>query len=200
MSASPRPEARAALSVGVIEAGRRFFRENPARILTVASHLRAPDRTIESTVLGVSMGRTMPAGSRIRIELAPPRRYARGEVIAFVAGPHVIVHRVVRPARGWTERHLLPRGDAAWCPDPPLDAEHVLGAVVAIQRNRRWTPVDDRPPQPWPTRILTAVVLAAVACALRAGPGAAETLVTVLHRTRFLRSGGASRARLSGPP
>src|SRR5262249_16743899 len=151
MSAACEPEAPTSLRLDVLEAGRRFFQEHPARILTVASRLRGPGRTVESTVLGVSMGRTIPGGSRIRIELAAPRRHERGEVIAFVAGHHVIVHRVLRPARRWPRDHALTRGDAAWIPDPPLAAEHVLGAVIAVQRDGRWTSVGDPAPQSWST-------------------------------------------------
>lgn len=200
MSTSCPPEARTPLSFDVIEAGRRFFQENPEHILTVASRLRGPGRAIESTVLGMSMGRTMPAGSRIRIDLEAPRRYERGEVIAFVAGHHVVVHRVVRAARPSPGGRVLTRGDAAWVPDPPVDAAHVLGAVIAIDRSGRWTSVGGGPRRSWPIRLLTGLVLAVVACALRGDPRVAEALVTLLHRGRFLRRGGLPRARLSDQP
>jgi hypothetical protein len=200
MNAASRPEARTSPSLDVIEAGRRFFQQDPSRILAVAAHLRGPGRTVESTVLGVSMGRTIPAGSRIRIELVTPRRHERGEVIAFVAGHHLIVHRVVRPAPRWPHDHALTRGDAAWIPDPPVDAERVLGAVIAIQRDGLWTSVDEPAAGPWLTRVLAAAVLGVVGCALRVGPGAADALVTLLHRARFLRPEGPSRVRLTDQP
>ena len=175
--------AERAPDLDLIEAARRFFQEDGSRILTVASGLRAPDRTIESTVKGPSMGRTMPAGSRIRIELGARRHYDLGEVIAFVAGQHVVVHRVVGQPRGG---HVLTRGDAEVLPDPPIDEEQVLGAVSAIQQGGYWTPVERLSSQSFPARVLASAVLATVACAFHASPGAAAVLVRLLRRGRSL--------------
>jgi signal peptidase I len=186
MSTSAEPAESMSPHLHLVEAARRFFQEDPARILTVASRLRAPDRTIESTVLGMSMGRTIPAGSRIRIDLGPPRRYAPGEVIAFVAGEHVVVHRVVRRARRGPREYMLTRGDAALAPDPPIGADRVLGAVTAIHQDGQWTSVARRAWRPFPTRVLTSVVCALVVGALHASPRAAEELVRLLHRRRSL--------------
>ncbi|HMH53016.1 MAG TPA: hypothetical protein VK548_22450 [Candidatus Acidoferrum sp.] len=169
----------------LVEAARRFFQENPARILTVASALRAPNRTIESTVLGGSMGATMRAGSRIRIELGRPRRYDPGEVIAFVAGEHVVVHRVVRRARRWPDGYVLTRGDATVLPDQPVGTDRVLGAVTAIQQGGSWVPVECRPRPSLRARVVAPIVLGLVACVLRASPGAAAVLVTLLYRGRL---------------
>ena len=162
----------------------------------MASALRAPDRTIESTVLGGSMGATMRAGSRIRIELGRPRRYDLGEVIAFVAGEHVVVHRVVRRARRWPRGYVLTRGDATVLPDPPVGADRILGAVTAIQQGASWASVERRPQQSLRARVVAPVVLVLVACVLQASPGAAAAFVTLLHRGRVRLSAILGR---SGP-
>src|SRR5436190_1751756 len=49
----------------------RLLNDDQDRILSVASTLRAPGRTIESTVKGTSMGSGLPPDSRIRIDLSP---------------------------------------------------------------------------------------------------------------------------------
>lgn len=199
MSASAERVERAP-DLDLIEGARRFFQENPARILTVASGLRAPDRTIESTVLGVSMGRTVPEGSRIRIELGAPRRYDRGEVIAFVAAHHVVVHRVVCPARRWPQGLLLTRGDAELIPDPPVDADRVLGAVAAIQQDGRWVPVERRPWRSVRSCVLASVLLVLVGCALQASPRVAAALVKLLRRGPARLAAGLRRAGRMGAP
>jgi hypothetical protein len=177
-----------------VQAVSRFFREDPARILAVASRLRAPDRAIESTVVGMSMGRTIPAGSRIQIELGERGRYERGEVVAFLAGDHIVVHRVVgrvgRGARGY----LLTRGDAALVPDPPIDEACILGAVTAIRREQGWTAPGGRAEVSFPARVITSVVLVAVVGLLRLHPRAAAAFITCLHRAaRPLRRGARRR-------
>src|ERR1700704_2714714 len=78
------------------------------RILSLAATLRAPGRTIESTVAGTSMGPGLPPGSRIRIDLSPDPRWRVGEVVAFVGGDKIVVHRLVHEGRDY----LLMRGDA----------------------------------------------------------------------------------------
>jgi hypothetical protein len=177
--------AERAPHLDLVEAARRFFREDGSRILTVASGLRAPDRTIESTVQGPSMGRAIPAGSRIRIELGVQRSYDPGEVIAFVAGPHVIVHRVLTPAR---RGQVLTRGDAEVIPDPPIDADQILGAVTAIQRGGNWAPVERRSSQSFPVRVLASILLATIACSLYANPRAAAVQVRLLRKGRTFLS------------
>ena len=63
-----------------------LLRAEPARMAKLLDALRAPGRYVESTVQGMSMGRGLPSGSRIRIELVTPECFAVGTVIAFLAG------------------------------------------------------------------------------------------------------------------
>ncbi len=172
-----------------VQAVAAFFREDPARILAVASSLRGPDRSIESTVEGKSMGRTLPPGSRIRIELADRPGYEVGEVVAFLARGKVVVHRVVHKSqRGAARGRLLTRGDAALVPDPAIDVASVLGAVTAIDRDGGWVPPDGRPRRSLPARVVASLALAIVARVLEASPRAADVVVRLLHRGRPLHA------------
>jgi hypothetical protein len=178
-----------------------FLREDPARILAVAAHLRGPDRALESTVEGMSMGRTIPSGSRIRVEFADRDDYPLGHVVAFVSRSKVVVHRIVyRGRRGAARGHLLTRGDAALVPDAPLTAGDILGTVAAVQREGTWMPLDQPPLRSVPARLTASLALALVAGALVASPRLAERLVRLLHRGRPLRDVGAGvTRRLMGP-
>jgi hypothetical protein len=184
-----------------VQAVGRFFREDPARILAVAARVRAPERTLESTVEGMSMGRTLPAGSRIRIELAHRGRYEVGEVVAFLAGRHVVVHRVVRRGRGGSAGgYLLTRGDAALVPDPPVEERRVLGAVTGVARDGGWVAVNACPREVYPVRAVIWLLLAAAASLLRVSPRAAAAFVTAVHRcAQPVRRATRTRARV-GPP
>jgi len=175
---TPQPE--------LIEAARRFFREDSTRILSVGSTLRAPGRSVESTVIGGSMGRTIPAGTRIRIELSSPRAYRPGEVIAFVSDQHLIVHRVVRAPRRRPRGRVLTRGDASLIADPPVPADRVLGPVTAMQSGGQWTSVGSHPARAWPARAYASLVLLLVASASAWSPGAADVVVRLLYRSRSL--------------
>jgi hypothetical protein len=168
-----------------VRAAEAFFREDPLRILAVADRLRGPDRSVESTVEGVSMGRTIPPGSRIRFDLADRDRYAVGDVLAFVAAGKVVVHRLVyRGRRGAARDQLLTRGDAALVPDQPLTTDRILGPVTAILRADAWIPLDRPARRSGPAGLIAAAALAAVAGALQVSPRAAAALVRLFHRGR----------------
>jgi hypothetical protein len=166
-----------------VQAVATFFREDPARILAVASSLRGPDRAVESTVEGLSMGRSLPAGSRIRIALVDRSDYEVGEVVTFVAGGQLIVHRVVhRGRRGAGRGYLVTRGDITLAPDAPVHQDSILGAVTGVRREGRWVAPDGPPRRSFPARLARAVLLMAVASLLRMSPRAALTLSSVFHR------------------
>ena len=184
-----------------IQAASRFFREDPARILSVAGSLRKPGRVIESTVQGLSMGRTIPAGSRIRITLRTGGRYDPGEVIAFVGGPYIIVHRVVCRMRRKARSYLLTLGDGTWLPDQPISEDRVLGPVSEIHREHGWTPAGPLSATPASTRLLRRLVVVAVEGLFRVHPRAAATFVACLHRvvTSFRYRVRMGRSAPQGP-
>jgi hypothetical protein len=157
---------------------------HPDRIAAIAASLQQSGRVLESRVRGTSMADALPEGAAVRIALCRAQGYRRGEVVAFLVGARLTVHRVV-VARCWPRRTaLVTRGDARVFADPPLRADQVLGRVVAVRTTTAaWTPV----PAPTPltrTRGLVAAIATAVAAALASAFGArvAHGLAKVAYR------------------
>jgi hypothetical protein len=189
MTTSVSGAKRATLDIDPVQAVAAFFREDPARILVVASRLRGPSRSIESTIDGNSMGRTLPPGSRIRIELVEQRSVELGEVVAFLARGKVVVHRIVHKGRrGAARGRLVTRGDAALIPDPAVEVGSILGTVTAVDQSGSWVPPGERPRRSLSARVLAWLALAVVTRTLEASPRAANMVVEVLHRGRRLRA------------
>jgi hypothetical protein len=182
-----------------VEAVGSFFRDDPARILAVAGRLRGPSRTLESTVQGTSMGRTLPPGSRIRIDLAERAAYDVGEVVAFLAGSQLIVHRVVARRRRGPGQYLLTLGDAALVPDAPVVHGHVLGTVTGVGDGTGWAAPGPRPERSPRARVLTAGLQAILAGVLVVSPRGARRLARLLHRSAELASRAISGARRRPP-
>lgn len=105
-------------------------------------------RLVEVVVQGHSMGSTLPNGTRIRLQCQVGRSYGPGEVVVFVDGPHIVVHRVVyggRHRRG--RQYLLTQGDGLWLPDAPIPVEAVVGPVIARQHQGAWEMLAAAPPR-----------------------------------------------------
>src|SRR5439155_8787269 len=94
---------------------------------------RASSRATWIDVSGVSMGKTILAGSRVRIAAAgaPPRW---GEIWAFCNETGaLVVHRCrARRGAGW-----LFQGDASPGPDPLVVPGRLIGRVVAVENEGR---------------------------------------------------------------
>lgn len=102
----------------------------------------ASRRPVESELRGPSMGRAIPSGARIRIAPAPRgAAFERGQVVAFVAGSRVIVHRIAYLGRGRAARYLITHGDGNWMCDPPIEADAVAGVVDEHYAEGAWRPV-----------------------------------------------------------
>jgi hypothetical protein len=169
-----------------------LLRDDPERILALAASLRAPNRVVESTVKGMSMGSGLPPGSRIRIDMSHHQRFEIGAVVAFVGGNQVIVHRVVHNGRD----HLLTRGDAILVPDSPVKRNQVLGPVTAVIRNDCWMELGLPRKRSLRGRIFSSAVLWVTAGMLRFSPRVTATLVRSLHRMEGrLRSIALRRAK-----
>ena len=189
----PRPE--------LIDAVGSLLQADPARIVALASSLRAPNRSIESTVEGMSMGQGLPPGSRIRIELIERAQYDTGEVVAYLFDGQVIVHRVVHRGRiGVAAGHVLTRGDATLVPDPPVEHARILGPVKGVWREGRWMELSGPPRRSLRARAASSLLLIAATGALYLSPRATASMLIVLNRAaRGLRVALARRFRPHAP-
>jgi hypothetical protein len=172
---APRPDP--------VQAVATFFREDPARILAVASSLRGPDRAVESTVAGMSMGRTLPPGARIRIDLGSRAAGEVGDVVTFLAGGQVVVHRIVHRGRQGAGRgYLVTRGDITLAPDRPVRQDAVLGVVTGVRSGGAWVAPAGAPRGSLRARLARAGLVWAVAGLLAVSPRAAQGLSAILQR------------------
>lgn len=105
------------------------------------------------------MGASLRPGTAIRILLAEVESVGPGDVVAFVSGRRIVVHRIVAPGRrGAARDYWIARGDAETLPDPPVPRDAVLGPVRIVAADGRLAPVPaGRPPG---RRARVAVVLA----------------------------------------
>jgi hypothetical protein len=94
---------------------------------------------IHSQVRGASMGVAIPDGACIRIRSGPEQTWHQGQVIAFLAGSRVAVHRIVYEGRRGPARHfVLTQGDGNWLCDPPVNRSTVVGEVEAFSTGDEW--------------------------------------------------------------
>ncbi|GAB3778007.1 hypothetical protein GCM10028796_57830 [Ramlibacter monticola] len=167
----------------VVAAIGQLLRGDPQRTLVVADSLRGPDRYIESTVSGFSMGPDLPPGSRIRIALLPPSGHAAGQIVAYLANDQVIVHRVLHCGRaGPARKHLIARGDATLVPDPPVELTHVLGPVTGVWSAGGWKPPADPRPRSARARLVRALLAALAIAGMYLSPRATARALIAVHR------------------
>ena len=160
-----------------------LLRAEPARMAKLLDALRAPGRYVESTVQGMSMGRGLPSGSRIRIELVTPECFAVGTVIAFLAGEHLVVHRVLhnRPL-GLAANLLLTRGDMPLVPDRPVAYSRILGPVTGVWRNGEWQAPPAEPRRAAHARLISSILVLATLGMLRLSTRGASVMLDQLHQ------------------
>jgi hypothetical protein len=96
-------------------------------------------KAVESELRGTSMGLAIPSGSLIRIIQNARGALRPGQVVAFLAGSRVMVHRVVHVGRrGRARMFLITHGDGNWICDPPVGLETIAGLVEEFCVNGRW--------------------------------------------------------------
>ena len=174
---------------------------DPERISLLVSSLRGAERSIESTVQGMSMRGCLAPGARIRIELETNSRYTCGTVIAFLVGEQLVVHRVVHRGRfGPAAGQFLTRGDAPIVPDAPVAYARILGRVSGVFAEGRWVAPGPVAPRSWRARLLSAGVLWVATVLLYLRPGLAATLLAGLHHLEGVARQARSRRYLRRSP
>jgi hypothetical protein len=97
---------------------------------------------VESELRGTSMGLTIPSGSPIRIVHVEEGAWRPGQVIAFLAGSRVVVHRVIHVGkRGRARMFLITQGDGNWMCDPPVGLDTIAGLVEEFCIDGKWQAV-----------------------------------------------------------
>jgi hypothetical protein len=91
---------------------------------------------------GHSMYPTIRDGEAVRVLPVEAEAVRRGDILLYSAARGVVAHRVVRVhAEASTKRAFVLRGDAstgrAGKEEELVDAPHVLGRVVSVERNGR---------------------------------------------------------------
>src|SRR5688572_29536879 len=112
------------------------------RLEAVAKLWARAAREVGARFGGASMQPTISPGCEVRLRCgAAP---ALGDVIAYVHGDQVVVHRLV--ARRADRRWLLTRGDAHVAPDFPVPSSAaILGTVIAVGGTGGLGPVAPEP-------------------------------------------------------
>jgi hypothetical protein len=164
------------------------------RLAAVASLWRKTGRELRARFGGSSMEPALPPGTEVLLRCGEGG--ATGDVIAFLAGGRLVVHRVVAraPDGTWT----LTRGDARVLPDAPIrNPETVLGRVAGVWRAGALDQVP-APPDSFSRRCVLSIACVALRLSPRAGAAALRSVHTVgrLARSAALvlgrRRGGAS--------
>ena len=159
---------------------------SPEDVTALAALLKRSGTDLESQIRGPSMVPTLPHGTRIRIQCETGRGIRPGQVVAFLAEPGLVAHRMV--AR--QGHHILTRGDASAACDPPTQVDRVLGVVDAWFDGTDWRPVAGPPSTSLAGRFGSAFSRAAIRVALAADPRLARRVAMwgfrVQRRLRIL--------------
>jgi hypothetical protein len=170
-------DAKRLLAVG------SFLWNDAKRILAVASRLRDAQETIVCQMQGGSMLTAIPYGSRIRIRFTHHESYSIGQVVAFLIGTKIMVHRVVYRGRyrGGGRDYLITLGDALLLPDPPVNMRSILGPVIELQYEGYWRSPGAPSRRPLLRRFVSFVLVRIVGGILEVDIRLAHWLATRLH-------------------
>ena len=144
-----------------------------ADLAAVASLWRKTGRSLRARFGGSSMEPAIPAGALVQLRCGEPG--APGDVIAFLSGGRIVVHRVV--ARAADGRWTLTRGDARILPDVPVrDPEAVLGRVAGLCRGAGVEPV-----APLSDSVVQRAMAGLFARLVSASPGMGAAVLRAMH-------------------
>ena len=167
-----------------------FLQADAERLRVAAAAWRRSGRVLEGEVQGGSMGATLSAGARIRVNCRGAEGCAVGDVVVFVLGRELCVHRVVyRPRRRSARAYLVTRGDDVSVPDPLVSVAAVLGPVTAFEDATGWhAPGSPMPCSAFRRLVARAVLMLTVVAVELSVPLAYGLTVLVAGlRLRFIR-------------
>ena len=139
---------------------------SPEDVAALAALLSRSGTDLESEIRGPSMGPTLTHGARIRIRCETGSSIHLGQVVAFLAEPGLVAHRMV----AHQGKHILTRGDASTACDPPIQLDRVLGVVDAWYNGTDWRPVGAPPAASLVRRIGSAFSSIVIRAALATSP------------------------------
>ena len=156
------------------------------QLLTFGTLLGRSGKLIESEISGTSMGRTLPAGTRIHIQPLPANEYGIGQIVAFVRGSTIFAHRIAYR----TKQGVLTRGDNhSWC-DLPVPVDAVLGLITEWFINGEWQRFVDVPQalteRPRRIRALETAVRASMRIDIRIARHISRALMRLVRLRRTL--------------
>ncbi len=82
---------------------------------------------------GYSMMPSIRPGNTLKVVKASPDTLTTGDVIAFLAGRRIVVHRIVGLKHGWRKWYFVTKGDNCQVEDSLVAPHQVLGIVCKIQ-------------------------------------------------------------------
>jgi hypothetical protein len=118
------------------------LKNRPPQFLETVEELLRRGHAVRFQADGWSMHPTIRNGEVILVEPVGDRALRMGDVLLYRRSRSAIAHRLIR-VRGLADgrRQLLLRGDAADSCDPLVHIDHVLGRVVAVERDGRTLPL-----------------------------------------------------------
>ena len=137
------------------------------------------------------MGSAIPVGSRVRIRHCGEQVGMAGQVVAFLQGARIVIHRVIYTGTRETARgYVITRGDADWLCDPPVNVSQIAGCADEYHAAAGWRAIGP-PAQVRPLRrIASSVAGRAVCLALEVSPALAvflgRSMISLRTRVRAL--------------
>jgi hypothetical protein len=157
---------------------------NPAITAAALPLLRKNVAVFECSLRGGSMEPTIPAGAEIRIRCAEPDSMREQDVIAFLSGSEIMVHRLWYRGRSLrASRFVVARGDRCLFPDAPIDIASIIGVVEGYRTTGEWQPPVPPSRRRGFGRWVREIAFVSVAAMLEVSVGAARILTGALWRT-----------------
>jgi len=107
----------------------------PAAHLTLAL-LKGTGKEVQTDIRGASMRPLLAEGDRVSLQLLAPEKLKTGDLLAFLEGPHLVVHRLIRKQRRRGSWWFCQKGDNSsnwsW-----ITADKILGKAGAVRRASR---------------------------------------------------------------